>query len=176
MLTLGLQGLTLNLFSGRSCSSRTCLNCLNQWTRSRATISSSLVAFHPWLLKIWFAFKWKAWNPVASQRLWTTHPPPWLVARGSPKLFPKRFGKGVVFYFPIASVIGKSVDQPLFLTWNFQKMTINLKELSKQLKHSPKTVSRALGLVEVPIGLVFYTNQLQRKAAGALNVRCIPFI
>jgi len=64
----------------------------------------------------------------------------------------------------------------LFLTWNFQKMTISLKELSKRLKHSTTTVSRALGLVEVTIGLVLYPNQLQRKAAGALNDRCIPFI
>lgn len=55
-------------------------------------------------------------------------------------------------------------------------MTISLKELSKRLKHSTTTVSRALGLVEVPIGLLLYPNQLQRKAAGALNDRCIPFI
>ena len=163
MLTLRLQGLTLNPFSGRSCSLRTCLNCLNQWTRSRVTISPSLVAFHPWLLKIWFAFKWKAWNPVASQGLRTTHRPPWLVARGSPKLFPKRFGKGVVIYCPIGSVIGKSVDQPLFLTWNFQKMTINLKEHSKRLKHSPSSFSRVLGLVEVPICFLPYPNQTPKE-------------
>ena len=55
-------------------------------------------------------------------------------------------------------------------------MTINLKELSKRLKLSPTTVSRALGLVDVQIGLVLYPNLLQRKADGALNGRSIPFI
>ena len=42
-------------------------------------------------------------------------------------------------------------------------MTINLTELSKRFKHSPTTVSRALGLVEVPIGLVVYPNHCKGR-------------